>query len=361
MAKKLPRDWSAMALRTACAPTEDFAELVKIAGLDPAKDLRFGNFSGVSFRDSDLRGFDLSGANLSGADFTRARVARARFDSVIIAEVTIPANPPPGQGGKAAVLTGIANLRDAADWLAWFPGETFIRAAEPRRPIFGHLRVGDIFQDHPRSPEMIVIPAGSYISGLGGVTETVTIESPLAVGRFAVTESEWDAFEGSRMTLSSGTLPKSDVSLNDAQDYITRLYTLTGQNYRLLRDAEWEYVARAGTTTPYWCGHTISGQDANFDGRYDYDSYRKSGDPFLGGRVPVDRYAPNPWGLYNVHGNVWEWCEDRLGPRSGRLGNGVARGGSWRSERNEVSSFARADFHSAHKSDQIGFRVARDL
>ena len=82
----------------------------------------------------------------------------------------------------------------------------------------------------------------------------------------------------------------------------------TGKTYRLLSEAEREYVARAGTTTPFWWGSTISTSQANYDGNYTYGGGPKG--EYRQKTVPVDSFQPNPWGLYQVHGNVWEWVED---------------------------------------------------
>lgn len=131
--------------------------------------------------------------------------------------------------------------------------------------------------------------------------------------------------------------------------------------YRLPWEAEWEYACRAGTTTPFWWGRTISTDQANYDG-----SWRT---------LRVDSFKPNPWGLYQVHGNVWEWCEDNWSPtyenrapldapiwRGGNTSLRVHRGGSFTSlpttHLRSASRFAnRRDIHG----NNMGFRVARTL
>jgi formylglycine-generating enzyme required for sulfatase activity len=130
------------------------------------------------------------------------------------------------------------------------------------------------------------------------------------------------------------------------------------QTYRLPSEAEWEYAARAGTDTAYWCGGEIASlyNKANFD-RLEY-----------GGTVSVDEYVPNPWGLYQVHGNVWEWCDNRyadvvvLKDRPQQYSDISAqsmRGGSWRSEGRHCRSANRS--RSSNHTNSIGFRVVRDI
>jgi formylglycine-generating enzyme required for sulfatase activity len=98
------------------------------------------------------------------------------------------------------------------------------------------------------------------------------------------------------------------VNWEDAKAYVNWLSKKAGKSYRLLSEAEWEYATRAGTTTPFWWGSSISTSQANYNGNYTYGSgsigenHQKT--------LPVDTFPPNPWGLYQVHGNVWEWVED---------------------------------------------------
>jgi formylglycine-generating enzyme required for sulfatase activity len=176
----------------------------------------------------------------------------------------------------------------------------------------GTLKPGDIFKECDNCPEMVVVPSGSFMMG-SPVWQTyhrgnesprhsVTISKPFAVGRFAVTFDEWDACVadgGCKWKPADrwgrGRQPVIHVSWDDAKAYATWLSGKTGKTYRLLSEAEREYVARAGTTTPYWWGASISTSQAN------YNSSKT---------VPVDSFQPNPWGLYQVHGNVWEWVED---------------------------------------------------
>ncbi len=247
------------------------------------------------------------------------------------------------------------------------------------------------FKDHEHGPEMVVVPTGSYMMGspesepqrYSDETQVkVTIARPFAVGRFAVTFDEWDAcvadsgcggYKPDANGWGRGKQPVINVNWDDAQAYVAWLSHKTGQAYRLLSEAEWEYAARAGTNTPFWWGRSITPSQANYDG---------SADPYAGGgskgeyrrrTVPVDSFAANPWGLYNVHGNVWEWGEDWWndgntgnpgdgGARlSGDQGRRVVRGGSWFSVPQNLRSALRDGRSTDFRVSLIGFRVGRTL
>ena len=155
------------------------------------------------------------------------------------------------------------------------------------------------------------------------------------------------------------------VSADDAKAYVAWLSDKTGKPYRLLSEAEWEYVARAGTTTPFWWGNSISTNQANYFGNK--DDYRRR-------TVAVDSFEPNPWGLYQVHGNVWEWTEDCYDESyngapadgsvwtSGDCTRGVVRGGGWVSGPEFLRSATRNwVWPRSLRSGDYGFRVGRTL
>jgi formylglycine-generating enzyme required for sulfatase activity len=186
---------------------------------------------------------------------------------------------------------------------------------------------GRVFRDCADCPEMVVVPAGSFTMGSPpgeeGRSETegpqrkVTIARPFAVGKFEVTFTEWDAcvaaggckHNPNDQGWGRGGRPVIDVSWNDiTREYLPWLSRKTGKTYRLLTEAEWEYAARAGTTTPFWWGSSISTSQANYHGPTTYGGGPKG--EYRQKTVPVDSFAANLWGLYNVHGNVWEWVED---------------------------------------------------
>jgi formylglycine-generating enzyme required for sulfatase activity len=240
-------------------------------------------------------------------------------------------------------------------------------------------------------PEMVIVPAGSFTMGsppteLGRTPREmevkVTIAQPFAAARFAVTFDEWDACVADRGCAGyrpedggwgRGKRPVINVSWGDAKSYADWLSRKTGKTYRLLSEAEREYATRAGTTTPFWWGSSITPEQANYDGtaysRYGgglKQQYRK-------GTVPVDSFEPNPWGLYNVHGNIWEWTEDCWNEvNSGNPGNGnarvngdcsrqVVRGGSLIDVPEVLRSAYRNGRTGVSREKFLGFRVGRAL
>jgi len=175
-------------------------------------------------------------------------------------------------------------------------------------------RAGDTFQDCPECPEMVVIPAGEFMMGSPahehqrgkdeGPVHRVIVPRPFAMGIYEVTFDEWEAclagggcdgYLPSDRGWGRGRQPVIYVNYTNAKSYTNWLTRKTGREYRLPSEAEWEYAARAGTTTRYYLGNTITESQARFGG---------------GGPGAVGRYPPNPFGLHDMHGNVWEWTED---------------------------------------------------
>ncbi len=246
---------------------------------------------------------------------------------------------------------------------------------------------GEVFKDCPECPEMTVVPSGSLTMGSPknepehqGSEEpqhNVTISKPFAVGRFAVTFTEWDACAnnggcGGYLPPDQGwgraDRPVINVSWEDAKSYVKWLTQKTGRQYRLLSEAEREYVTRTGKQSPFWWGASISTGQANYDGNYTYNGGSKG--EYRQRTLPVKSFQPNPWGLYQVHGNVWDWVEDCWhGDYSGAPADGsawttgectyrVLRGGSW----SKVPQGLRAAFryidYPQDRSNDSGFRVA---
>ena len=228
-----------------------------------------------------------------------------------------------------------------------------------------------------------------------GPQHRVTIPEPFAVGVHEVTRGEFRRFidatgwntgnscrtyEGGewrnrsdRGWLSPGFSQEDDhpvvcVSWDDARAYVRWLSRQTGKSYRLLSEAEWEYAARAGTTTRYHWGNAIGSSRANCRGDLCRDSY--------GYTSPVGSFGANAFGLHDVLGNVWEWTEDcwhrnyRGAPTDGRVwlwGNGgecslrAPRGGSWENEPTRLRSAVRGLDDTGNRINKLGFRVARTL
>jgi hypothetical protein len=196
----------------------------------------------------------------------------------------------------------------------------------------------------------------------------VKIEAPLAIGRCSVTFEEYDHFADASGRekpgdegWGRGRRPVINVLWEDAKAYVGWLSKETGQAYRLLSEAEWEYAARAGTTTRHWWGDDITSENASFN-----ENVGKTSE--VGAHYPQ-----NPWGLYDTNGNVWEWCEDcwnesyEGAPDDGSAWIGgdcsfrVIRGGSWKSKRGILRAAYRNRHKATDRGSNIGFRVARTL
>ena len=241
--------------------------------------------------------------------------------------------------------------------------------------------VGDTFRDCATCPEMVVVPSGNFMMGSPegekyrgkdeGPQHRVTISKPFAVGKYEVTVGQFEEFANETKHPNnewrdpgfeqSANHPVVYVSWNDAQTYADWLSTKTGHNYRLLSEAEWEYVARAGTTTAYHFGLTISGNQVNYGKK-------------TSGTIVVGSYPANKFGLHDVHGNVFEWVEDCLhttyrgAPRDGSAwisgcekDERVLRGGSWKSNPRYLRSAYRGWDFVWVRDDYHGFRIARTL
>ena len=225
--------------------------------------------------------------------------------------------------GRYRVEVSASGYETKTETVAHGPAPTERRIALAR----AGRQPGERFRDCATCPEMIVVPAGSFLMGSPeteaersdseGPQHRVTIPAPIAVGVYEVTFAEWEAcvsgggcggYRPGDEGWGRDRRPVINVSWEDARAYAAWLSRQTGQAYRLLSEAEWEYVARAGTTTAFHFGGTISASQANYDGNYTYGGGRKG--QYRERTVAVGRFAPNAFGLYDVHGNVWEWVAD---------------------------------------------------
>ncbi|MFO1183519.1 MAG: SUMF1/EgtB/PvdO family nonheme iron enzyme [Bauldia sp.] len=253
------------------------------------------------------------------------------------------------------------------------------------------LKPKDAFQDCTNCPQMVVVPGGRFSMGSPasearreddeGPAHDVTVAGPFAVGKLAITFGEWDAcvagggcngYKPKDEGWGRGLRPVVNVSYDDAKAYVTWLSRTTGKTYRLLSEAEREYVTRAGTTTPFWWGSSVTTTQANYDGNYPYPAGGKT-EQYREKTVTADSFQANPWGLYNVHGNVFEWTEDcyhetyagapsTAAPwTSGGCTERVLRGGSWYNDGLHLRAANRLKEVPDKRDNYIGFRVARVL
>jgi formylglycine-generating enzyme required for sulfatase activity len=330
------------------AETADLRELARIAGYDPTD----------FYRGTVIDGADLCGQDLTGMEFTHLDLSKVKYDE---------------------------NTR--------FPSSLSLS-----------LKI-ESFRDFGAAPHMIVVPAGEFMMGSPSDSAAeerpqhkVTIKNSFAVSVAPVTRGEFAAFSdasgrihdksrrdpGYQSWRDPGFQQGDDhpvvyVSWGDAQAYVKWLTERSGgKAYRLLSEAEWEYCCRAGTTTEYSTGDTITPTQANF--------------MYSNGTTPVSKFPPNRWGLRDMHGNVWEWCEDTWRenyrdnpptdgsawrPPEDRPHRGypptdgwvrpppephrVLRGGSWNGHRHTLRSTSRRGDDPGNRIYDVGFRVAKTL
>jgi formylglycine-generating enzyme required for sulfatase activity len=283
------------------------------------------------------------------------------------------------------------------------------------------VSVGSSFRDAPFAPKLEVLPAGAYMMGsteaettrenrAGGPAASEkprhreVIEHPLAIGEYLVTVDEFNrfvkathrmVFDGCQVDITGtwsldpkrsyldpaftqgGRNPAVCVTWNDAEAYTQWLSAQTGHHYRLIAEREFEYAARAGTQTARWwgdsqadlCAHA-NGADQSFDRAYPGDKLsNKTCDDGFAATNPVDHFAPNPFGLYDMTGNAWEWMADcfranyspsTLSPDEATCQRRSIRGGSWHNYPNVLRSATRFALAPTMRASSTGFRVARD-
>ena len=251
---------------------------------------------------------------------------------------------------------------------------------EPSKTVSANnLKSGDTFHDCADCPEMVVIPHGSFEMGdlSGGGLErespvhTVIISKPLAVGKFEISFAEWDlcvdaggcSYRPDDLNWGRGKRAIGDVSWNDVKEYTVWLSCITEANYRLPSEAEWEYIARAGTRTNYPWGEEIGSGNAlclHCGGSFPQAN-------------PVGQFKANKFGIFDTVGSVAEWVEDCLNnsykgaPTDGSVwaeGNcyfRITRGGGWYGQAKFLTSSYRNYKTVDAREDIRGFRVVRDL
>jgi len=195
----------------------------------------------------------------------------------------------------------------------------------------------------------------------------VQITKPFYMGMYEVTQAQYERVMGTNPSVFKGPRnPVQCITWNYAREFCRKLSQKTGKGVRLPTEAEWEYACRAGTTTPFHYGNSLVSNQANFNGNYPYDGAAKG---WQLGMTSVGSFAANAWGLYDMHGNVWEWCadwydngyyakspeKDPTGPAKGRLR--VLRGGCTGSLAGMCRSAFRLGFLPESRRGDMGFRV----
>jgi formylglycine-generating enzyme required for sulfatase activity len=267
-----------------------------------------------------------------------------------------------------------------------------------RATVIGHLASSGLAPDlampcrFTPAPALADIPAGTFVMGSPssepersaweGPQTIVTISYGFKIGRFEVTQGQWQAVMTNNPSYYTGdsNLPVEQVTWAEATNYCWQLTLRERQSgclplgwvYRLPTEAEWEYTCRAGSTNAFAYGPALLSGMANFDGHYEYDSSVGTiADPtgvWIAKTVPVGQYAPNAWGLYDTHGNTWEWCLDgwRYYLPGGSVTNPVnlasdgqraIRGGGLYNEGKNCRCAYRLPCTADYRTQEVGFRV----
>jgi len=226
--------------------------------------------------------------------------------------------------------------------------------------------------------EMVYIPGGSFLMGAPineqGSSNDEYPQHPVSIkpfwmSKFPITQAQWQAMMGKNpSTFQGANRPVEQVSWHDAINFCQRLSEKTGQKYELPSEAQWEYACRAGTTTPFHFGQTITTQLANYDGNETYASEAKG--VYRQQTTEVGRFSPNAFGLYDMHGNIGEWCADlwhdnyqnaptdgSVWEKGGENALRLIRGGSWNDTPDDCRSAYRSWYTSTSKNDLVSFRV----
>jgi len=233
----------------------------------------------------------------------------------------------------------------------------------------------------------VLIPAGTFFMGSPttesqrdrneGPAHDITISKPYYLGKFEVTQKQWNGFFAGTVfarkefKFPGDNMPADSISGFEAEKFLMDLSSRLSMKFRLPTEAEWEHACRAGTQTPFYTGDTISTSQANYDGSKTYASGAKGLQ--LKQTVDIGMYPPNPFGLHDMHGNVWEWCmdwfdadyykespgTDPTGPPTG--GSRVIRGGCWQSHPTKCRSAERDAYNPSKSNDTIGFRVLLEV
>ena len=242
------------------------------------------------------------------------------------------------------------------------PGGRRVKVVTPQGEAFNNIR----YYRNTIAMEFVLVPAGEFMMGShdGDWPQLrVKITKPFLIGAYEVTLGQYEEVMGKNPSeFQFLENPVGSTSWKDAVKFCRHLSEQEGATYRLPTDAEWEYACRAGTTTRFYTGETISTDQANYKpGRWK-GVYRKK-------KLPVGSFPPNAFGLYDMHGNVWEWCEDwyedhyyRTSPMNDPKGpatgeDHVLRGGSWNLGPWFARSANRTGLTPVNEESHCGFRA----
>ena len=300
----------------------------------------------------------------------RARLAKEELDEAnkriaqLVGQIAkLQAQRPPSAPVASAPVAPVAAAVTPAP-----PAPPAATAATP-------ISRGQIDKPCADCPELVIIAPGNFVMGSpasekGYADEqpqrTINIRYSFAVGKYEVTQAEWRAIMGnnpSHFQKCGDRCPVENVRWNDIQQFLTRLNSKTGRQYRLLTEAEWEFVARAGSSAAY----SFGGSEAQLG------NYAWFGGNSGSSTHPVGEKLPNAWGIHDMHGNVWEWVQDCFVnpyPKTPVDGsavqeyancNRVLRGGSWNNDAHILRSAYRVYVTPDIRNFIYGFRIARTL
>ncbi len=245
------------------------------------------------------------------------------------------------------------------------------RAATLRRDWAAALKVDPELRNSA-GMTLLLIPGGRFEMGVKGSKYSVELKQAYYLGRTEVTNAQYRRFKPAHRVPEAGEefeadeMPAAGVGWQDARDYAAWLSGLpeeqaAGRRYSLPTEAQWEWAARAGTAGPRHCGESAADLEAHAWFNHTYTPNPKH-ETAGRGRHPVGQLKPNAWGLHDLYGNVWEWCEDRrVDPATGETRDPVLRGGGWRSGGSHLTSESRDPGAPGLRVDHVGFRLAITL
>jgi formylglycine-generating enzyme required for sulfatase activity/serine/threonine protein kinase len=281
----------------------------------------------------------------------------------------------------AAIRPGADGLRAARGRLASAEQQALQRAEQQRQAALARarqtLRKGQTWTEPVTGMEFVWVPGGCFQMGSPASeasrnddeTQHEVCVDGFWMGKTEVTQGQWQKIMGNNPSnfKNGDNYPVEKVSWNDAQDYIRKLGSRSGKSIRLPTEAEWEYAARAGTSTPFAFGRTITPDQVNYDGNYPYGNAPKG--LYRQKTTPVGSFKANAFGLYDMHGIVNEWCQDwydssyyHNSPRSNPQGpssgsSRVVRGGSWFNYARDCRSANRGSNAPGNRGSDLGFRL----